>query len=178
MQTVSLFCDTNIRLLNVLGGYKQVMKEIVEKLTKLNQTISTMESCTGGLLANTITNIEGASEVYKFGVVPYSNEYKIKLGVDKQLIEKYTVYSQEVASNMAHTIANIANANYGIGITGKLNKPDKNNQFDKDNVVYISIYNSSQKKYYNKKIYLDNDTRENSKKYVVDQVIQQLKQII
>ena len=154
------------------------MKEIVEKLTKLNKTISTMESCTGGLLANTITNIEGASEVYKFGVVPYSNEYKIKLGVDKQLIEKYTVYSQEVASNMAHTIANIANANYGIGITGKLNKPDKNNQFDKDNVVYISIYNSSQKKYYNKKIYLDNDTRENSKKYVVDQVIQQLKQII
>ena len=154
------------------------MKEIVEKLTKLNQTISTMESCTGGLLANTITNIEGASEVYKFGVVPYSNEYKIKLEVDKQLIEKYTVYSQEVASNMAHTIANIANANYGIGITGKLNKPDKNNQFDKDNVVYISIYNSSQKKYYNKKIYLDNDTRENSKKYVVDQVIQQLKQII
>ena len=154
------------------------MKEIVEKLTKLNQTISTMESCTGGLLANTITNIEGASEVYKFGVVPYSNEYKIKLGVDKQLIEKYTVYSQEVASNIEHTIANIANANYGIGITGKLNKPDKNNQFDKDNVVYISIYNSSQKKYYNKKIYLDNDTRENSKKYVVDQVIQQLKQII
>ena len=51
------------------------MKEIIEKLTKLKKTISTMESCTGGGVANTITNIEGSSEVFSFGAITYSNEY-------------------------------------------------------------------------------------------------------
>ena len=57
------------------------MEEIIKKLTKLDKTISTMESCTGGGLANAITNIEGASEVFKYGAVTYSNEFKIKMGV-------------------------------------------------------------------------------------------------
>ena len=50
------------------------MKELVNKLIKLNKTISTMESCTGGFLANSIINIEGSSKVFKFGAVTYSNE--------------------------------------------------------------------------------------------------------
>ena len=54
------------------------MKEIVEKLIKLNKTISTMESCTGGYVANGITNIPGASSVFMFGAITYSNEYKIQ----------------------------------------------------------------------------------------------------
>ena len=53
------------------------MKGVVEKLIKLNKTISTMESCTGGALVNEITNVEGASNVIKFSAVTYSNEYKI-----------------------------------------------------------------------------------------------------
>ena len=53
------------------------MKEIVEKLIKLNKTISTMESCTGGYVANGITNIPGASSVFMFGAITYSNDYKI-----------------------------------------------------------------------------------------------------
>ena len=55
------------------------MKQIVEKLKEKNKTISTMESCTGGGVANSITNIEGASEVLRFSAVTYSNEYKIKI---------------------------------------------------------------------------------------------------
>ena len=50
------------------------MKKIIEKLKKKNKTISTMESCTGGYLANIITNIEGVSDVFKFSAVTYSNE--------------------------------------------------------------------------------------------------------
>ena len=63
------------------------LEEIVKKLTKENKTISTMESCTGGGFVNAITNIEGASEVLKFSAVTYSNEYKIKMGVDKDIID-------------------------------------------------------------------------------------------
>ena len=56
-----------------------MMKEIVNKLINIKKTISTMESCTGGALASSITDIEGASEILKFSAVTYSNEFKIKL---------------------------------------------------------------------------------------------------
>jgi len=114
------------------------MKDIILKLTELGKTISTMESCTGGGVVDAITSIEGASEVLKFSAVTYSNEYKIKMGVDSEVIDKYSVYSPEVARDMSKKISEFASSNYGVGITGKLNRVDKNNPFGKDNVVYIS----------------------------------------
>ena len=105
------------------------MEEIIKKLTELSKTIATMESCTGGAVANSITNIEGASLVFKFGAVTYSNEYKIKMGVDSNIIDKYTVYSIETAMEMSKNIAEFSNADYGIGITGKINREDQNNMF-------------------------------------------------
>ena len=63
------------------------MKETVELLINSNKTIATMESCTGGGVANAITNISGASSIIKYSVVTYSNEYKIKMGVPKEIME-------------------------------------------------------------------------------------------
>ena len=103
------------------------MQEVIKLLTEKNKTIATMESCTGGGVVNAITNIEGASDVLKVSIVTYSNEYKIKFGVSSDIIDKYSVYSMEVARKMALNISKIADANYGIGITGKLNRVDKNN---------------------------------------------------
>ena len=103
------------------------MKEIVKRLIKLNKTISTMESCTGGFLANEITNIEGSSEVFKYSAVTYSNEYKIKMGVNKKVIDKYTVYSKETANEMSKNISDFTSSNYGVGITGQINRIDKRN---------------------------------------------------
>ena len=77
------------------------MKKLVEELIKNKKTISTMESCTGGGVANAITNIEGASEVLKFSAVTYSNEYKIKMGVSSDVIDEYSVYSMETAHEMS-----------------------------------------------------------------------------
>ena len=76
------------------------MKEIVELLKEKNKTISTMESCTGGFIASSITDVEGSSEILKFSAVTYSNEYKIKMGVKKETIDEYSVYSIEVAKEM------------------------------------------------------------------------------
>ena len=103
------------------------MDEVVKILTAKHKTIATMESCTGGGLVNAITNIEGASEVLKFSAITYSNEYKIRMGVSSKILKKYSVYSIETAMEMSANIAKFANADYGIGITGKLNKIDKNN---------------------------------------------------
>ena len=93
---------------------------IVKKLKEQNRTIAFMESCTGGYLANSITNISGASDVLKVSLVTYSNEYKIKFGVDKNTIEKYTVYSTETSAKMAKKVSEFANSNIGVGITGEL----------------------------------------------------------
>ena len=154
------------------------MKKIVKKLTEKNKTISTMESCTGGGVANAITSIEGASEVIKFSAVTYSNEYKIKMGVSSKVIDKYSVYSMETAMEMSKNISIFSNSNYGVGITGKLNRLDKNNLFGEDNVVYISIYDRDNDKYYNNKIKVFKETREQNKKLVIKEIEKMLLEVI
>ena len=125
-----------------------------------------MESCTGGEIASTITNIEGASNVFEFSAVTYSNEYKIKLGVDSKIIDKYTVYSIETADEMSKVISNYTNSNYGVGITGKLSRPDINNPYGEDNLVFVSIYNKDNNKYYHKELKVDKITREENKNII------------
>ena len=154
------------------------MKKIVKLLTEKNKTISTMESCTGGGVANAITSIEGASEVLKFSAVTYSNEYKIKMGVSSKIIDKYSVYSMETAMEMSKNISKFANSNYGVGITGKLNRIDKNNLFGEDNVVYISIYDKDNDKYYNKEIKVFKSTREQNKKVIIKEIEKILLEVI
>lgn len=154
------------------------MKSIVEKLTKLNKTISTMESCTGGGLANAITNIEGASQVIKFSAVTYSNEYKIKMGVDKDIIDKYTVYSRETANEMSKNISLFANSNYGVGITGQINRVDPNNKTDENNKIYISIYDRDNDRYYDKILKAFSGTRSKNKSEIIKAIIDMLKDII
>lgn len=153
------------------------MKELIELLTINKKTISTMESCTGGGVVNSITNIEGASEVLKFSAVTYSNEYKIKMGVSKTVIDRYSVYSIETAMEMSKAISNYANSDYGVGITGKLNRIDINNPYGKDNVVYISIYDRNNNKFYNTKIEVLKESRELNKQLVIDEVVNQMLKI-
>ena len=154
------------------------LKEIIKILTEKNKTISTMESCTGGGVANAITNIEGASEVLKFSAVTYSNEYKIKMGVAADIIDKYSVYSIKTAEEMSRNISAFANSNYGIGITGKLNRVDKNNLYGQDNIVYVSIYDKDNDKFYNGSIEVTKQSRKENKELVISLIINMLMSII
>ena len=154
------------------------MKELVNLLKEKNKTISTMESCTGGSLVNEITNIEGASDIIKFSAVTYSNEYKIKMGVSSEVIDKYSVYSIETAMEMSKNISVFANSNYGIGITGKLNRIDKNNLYGSNNTVYISIYDKDSDKYYNYSINVDKKSREENKEVVINLIKEKLLEIL
>ena len=154
------------------------VKDLVEKLIKNNKTISSMESCTGGGVANAITNIEGASEVLKFSAVTYSNEFKIKMGVSKEVIDKYSVYSNETACEMSKNISMFTNSDYGIGITGKLNRVDINNPYGDDNDVFVSIYDRENNKFYNDKVEATLPSRKENKKLVIEKVINMLLNII
>lgn len=151
-----------------------MIEKLVDKLIQENKTIATMESCTGGGLANEITNIEGSSKVIKFSAVTYSNEFKIKMGVSKNIIDKYSVYSIKTANEMSENISKYANSTYGVGITGKLNRIDEDNPYGEDNIVFISVYDKDHNKFYNGKIKVTKNTRQENKRLVIEKAIEML----
>ena len=154
------------------------MQRVVDKLIESGRTIATMESCTGGGVANAITNIEGVSAANKYSAVTYSNEFKIKMGVSKEVIDKYSVYSMETAHEMSKAISNFANSTYGVGITGKLNRVDKNNLHGDDSTVYISVYDSLNDKHYDSVIKAIKSNRKDNKDLVIEEVIKILLEIL
>ncbi len=81
-------------------------------------TLATMESCTGGLLASTITDVPGASGYFKGGLVSYQTQLKIEWGVDQTIIEQHGVISDECARAMAQAARERLEASAGVGITG------------------------------------------------------------
>lgn len=153
-------------------------KKLVEKLIENNKTISTMESCTGGALVSAITDIDGASSILKYSAVTYSNEFKIKMGVSKEVIDKYSVYSKETADEMSYNISKFTNSDYGVGITGKLNRVDENNPYGKNNVVFISIYDKEKNKFYNERVKAIKPSRKENKKLVIDKIIEEMIEIL
>lgn len=156
------------------------MKEelIVKKLINNKETIASMESCTAGYFVTTITNVSGASEILKYSAVTYSNEFKIKMGVPKEVIAKYTVYSNETSQSMAKAISNFANSTYGVGITGQIGRIDPSNNTGKVNEIFVTIYNSKNDTYHDLKINTKEETRLENKKYIVDKILEELLNII
>jgi nicotinamide-nucleotide amidase len=124
-ETTALLDELTGRLEGVLGEYvfsqrQEKLEQVVgELLRKRNATLATAESCTGGLLAGRITEMAGSSEYFQEGVVTYSNEAKTRLlGVPASMIEKHGAVSEQVAEAMAKGVRALANATFGIGITG------------------------------------------------------------
>ena len=111
------------RLKNYIFGYdNEKLEEIVGKtLSRSKKTLAIAESCTGGLLADRITDIPGSSDYFKLGIITYSNESKNKLlDIPMETIKKYGAVSKEVAGLMAKNVRMLAGADYGIGISGIL----------------------------------------------------------
>ena len=96
-----------------------MIKKIINRLSKKRFKISVAESCTGGLLANTITSESGASKIFNLGLVTYSNQAKIKvLKVNKNIIKKYGAVSHECCLAMVKNLSKISKANINVSITG------------------------------------------------------------
>jgi PncC family amidohydrolase len=89
------------------------------RLGNLRLTLATAESCTGGLLADTVTNVAGSSDYFLGGVVAYTAGVKQEvLGVDVELLTRHTAYSGEVALAMACGVRQLLRADIGLGVTG------------------------------------------------------------
>ena len=112
--------------------------ELIQKLGQRHLTISVAESLTGGLVAASLTQIPGASAVFKGGIIAYRDETKEQvLKVDTALIIKFTSISEPVAQSMATNIREIMNTDIGIATTGVAG-PDKSEGFA-PGIVFVAI---------------------------------------
>lgn len=161
-----------------------VEERVVELLKKNNATITTMESCTSGLLISTITDIEGASSITHGGYVSYSNEAKIECGVPSIIINKFGVYSDKTAISMASTCKAKKGATIGIGVTGTFSNVDPNNSDSISGEVYYCINYSNGMfvekiklpKNFSSNIYIP--VRRLQKEFVINHILNKLEEIL
>lgn len=104
---------------HVWGADDDTFESVVgETLAQRGLTLAAMESCTGGLLSDTITNVAGSSRYFRGGIVSYATEVKEMMGVDPSIIAAHGVVSAETAAAMAAAVRDRLQADIGIGITG------------------------------------------------------------
>ena len=117
--------------------------KILKLLTKKKLTLSFAESCTGGLLASSITSFSGSSKVFNMGLITYSNNAKIKLlKVPKKTITKYGAVSYETCLSMVKNLSKISKSNISISITG-IAGPNGGTKEKPVGLVYIGLKKGS-----------------------------------
>ena len=118
----------------------ETAEKLVKLLKKKNLTVTTAESCTGGMIASAIVSVAGASACFKEGYVTYSNVAFVKkklLGVREDTLKQYTVVSAQVAQEMAAGAAAAAQSSLAVSVTGVAGPdPDEGNPVG---LVYIGI---------------------------------------
>lgn len=116
-----------------------IEQQVSQMLRERGMTIATAESCTGGLIAKSLTDLAGASEVFGFGTVTYANEAKTKLlGVPADMLEQKGAVSPEVAKAMAEGVRRLSGADIGLGITG-IAGPDGGTEEKPVGLVYVGV---------------------------------------
>ena len=138
---------------NISKGYSDSIKDnalnleevrekydnLVKYLIKNDLSITTMESCTAGQIASLLTDTSGSSAIIQGAFITYSNDAKIRLGVSKQIINEYGVYSKETAAEMARVCREFYNADIGIGVTGSFGNVDPKNKDSVPGEVFFAV---------------------------------------
>ena len=131
------------------------IKKIIDKLIKKNISISIAESCTGGLIANTLTKYSGISKIFSYGIITYSNNAKSKyLSVSKTNLSKFGAVSKEVAEDMINGLYKNEKTKICVSTTG-IAGPNGGTKLKPVGLVYIGI-KINNKNYIFKKIYKGN----------------------
>lgn len=118
---------------------EELAREVISKLTDEGRTLATAESCTGGLLGKLLTDIPGASNAYKGGVISYVSEVKHRLlGVEQETLDICTAVSRETAHEMAKGAREVVKADVGVSTTG-LAGPDGDGTGRPVGLVYVAL---------------------------------------
>lgn len=120
-------------------GEEEIEATLVRSLTQHKQTVALAESCTGGCIANRLTNVPGASLVFRAGLVTYSNEAKQKLlGVRAETLEANGAVSEAVAKEMAEGARTASGADFSLAVTG-IAGPSGGTEAKPVGTVFISL---------------------------------------
>src|SRR5438477_330222 len=141
----ALLDDLSLKIEKELGNSVfsfrgETMEEVVgRRLAMTEFTVAVAESCTGGLIAQRLTNVPGSSKYFIEGVVTYSNESKVRLlGVDKKIIKEFGAVSQQVARDMARGVRHKAKSDFGLAVTG-IAGPGGGTEEKSVGLVYIAL---------------------------------------
>ncbi len=157
---------------------EETASKTVELLKEKKLTITTMESCTSGLIASMITDTEGASQIFFGGYVTYSNSAKEAAGVDCNIIEKYGVYSSECAEAMAKAAQRSFGTKIAIGITGTTGNIDPNNSDSVQGEAYYCIVFGDTSHLFHVNLDVAGMTRHQIKQTYADDVFKKLLMIV
>ena len=117
----------------------KITSQIIDLLKNKKITLSVAESCTGGMLAGVITGVSGASKVFKFGIITYSNQSKTKyLKVPLKIIKKHGAVSKQCCYSMVNNLSKISKTKLNIAITGVAG-PKGGSKLKPVGLVYIGI---------------------------------------
>ncbi len=153
-------------------------KGIIDTLIEKRISITVMESCTSGLVASRITDTEGASAIFKGGIVTYSNDMKVMMGVDKEIIDRYGVYSSQCAEGMAKAVKEKMKADIAIGVTGTTGNVDPNNEGSIVGEVFFCIIVGGEVHLYNVKSDVKGKSRREIKEEYVDCIMRELQALV
>jgi len=128
----------------VFSKNEEKLEDVVSRLLKKHgRTLAVAESCTGGLVSNLLTNVQGSSEFFLEGIVSYSNQAKKDLlNVSEKLIEEHGSVSAEVAKAMASGVKECAQADIGLSVTGVAGPAGIDEEIDRKKpvgLVYVAI---------------------------------------
>ena len=148
---------------------KKLSKKIVSLLTKKKMNISFAESCTGGLLASSITSISGSSKVFTLGLVTYSNNAKINiLKVPKNIISRHGAVSHQTCMHMVKNLNKISKTNISVSITGVAG-PNGGTKKKPVGLVYIGLKKGN--KLLVKKYFFKNKNRQQIQRATVSKAL-------
>ena len=152
---------------------KQISENLVKSLKKKKLNLAIAESCTGGLLSNSITSISGSSKIFTLGLVTYSNQAKIGiLNVTKNILNRHGAVSFETCLAMVKNLSKISKTNICVSVTG-IAGPKGGTKEKPVGLVYIGIKKGS-------KILVKKHLFKNKKRNLIQKasVIQALKLIL
>jgi nicotinamide-nucleotide amidase len=154
------------KIAEYIYGYddEELEHVVANLLFEKKKTVAVAESCTGGLLANKLTNISGSSEYFERGVVAYSNQAKMDiLGVPVKTLERFGAVSSETAAAMAEGVKRISSADFGISTTG-IAGPTGGSKEKPVGLVYIGFAGGAES--YSKKFHFFKDRLANKERAV------------
>ena len=157
------------------------MEELVKILKEKKYKISFAESCTGGFLASSLTDISGSSEIFQESYVCYSNEVKTKvLGVSKDILDKYSVYSRQTVIQMVKGLYDLTNSDVCVATSGLADSNDynENNIHVKAKTLFVAIYIKEDNCINGFVTQIDSNTKKEFKEKSLNYILEILKKLL